>query len=486
MRATLLQADYQRGSIQDLARHALPKTAVWKVTDYLINHGAPLRKRGGWAYASPALGGGLVRTDAVAFAPFAAGNQLVTISNDGHLWKVTSPSSATDKGAAVTPLQRPVFFQELLIIPNQSGAGGAYKYDGTAAPSALGGTPPTGKYAEAYKSRLVIAGSSALPNNVWFSDVLDPTTWDTANSYIPVTHPVVGMASLRNMIMVFSDGMTERIRGEIPPPGGDMVREPVFQEGCIDARSIVTLGERVIWANSNGVWISDGAAADNLIEQGGLQQYWTSIMKNYVASTYIVAGGLINGYYVITICDGDTFIEGMMLHIESKTWSFLTNTKATMFAEAYGAAPELYFSMRAHDRVGSTAQIFLPTSANVADADAVNVQPKIETAFFRGAPGSRRFKDFLIGNHIEVAGGSTTYLKTSVITSPEDSSYDILCEDDGTTPVQIVPSGAYQRSKIRGRLASGGIGLKIEQVGSSYDTMLFDIEATQHEREGLR
>jgi len=484
---TLLQSDYARGTVRDLARHNLPKNATWKLTDYIPNLGAPLRKRGGSAYASPVLGGS-AHTYGVAFAPFAAGNQLIGIDDAGHVWKIDNVGSATDKGASRTgqPLQRPVFFQEKLIMPDPAGAAAPYKYDGSAAPALLTGTPPNARYAEAYKSRLLLAGTAAQPNYVYFSDILDPQSWDLVNSYIPVTQPIQGIAALRNMVMVFSDGLTERIRGDNPPPGGDMVREPIFNEGCIDARSIVTLGERVIWANGNGVWISDGAAADNLIEQGGLLKYWASMLTGYSSSTWTISAGLLHGYYIITIMNGTSFVDSLMIHIESKTWSFLSNLKATMFAEAYGTTPELYFSTFGAKKIGALSGIFTPSSANQADADGTDVQPVIETVYYRGAPGSRRFKDFIIGNHIEVVGGSTTYLKTSVITSPEDTTYDILCLDDGTTPIQIVPSGAFQRSKVAARRASEGIGLKIEQIGGSYDTMLFDIETTQHDREGLR
>jgi hypothetical protein len=50
----------------------------------------------------------------------------------------------------------------------------------------------------------------------------------------------------------------------------------------------------------------------------------------------------------------------------------------------------------------------------------------------------------------------------------------------------IAPSSEYQRSKIPARFASRGFGLKIQQVGPSNNTMLFDIESDTHEREGNR
>lgn len=490
MKTTLLQSDYGRGSVRDLARHLLPKNAAWKTVDFLPNYGAPLRKRGGYGDASPALSGA-ASTGVVAYAPFSSGPQLVAVDDRGHVFKVTSPSSATDMttGAVNTAslqLQRPVFFEDLLIMPNQDGATAPGKYDGSANPDFLGGSAPTGKYAEAYKSRLLLAGSAADPNNIWFSDVLDPESWDTANSFIPVTQPIKGITALRNAILIFSDGMTERIRGDSPPPGGDMILEPAFQEGCVDARSIVSLGERVVWANGNGVWISDGAAADNLIELGGLLQYWVTLLEGYDPATWTVSAGTIHGYYIVTITDGTTFVEGLMCHLQSRTWSFLSNIKATMFAEAYGTTPELYFSMGGRPRIGKLGQIFEPDSTNQSDADGTDVEPYIETVFYRGTPASRRFKDIIVGNHMEVDSGSSTHLEVSVITSPEDTSYATLCEDDGVTPLEIAATGAKARSKVAARLASDGIGLKIAQSGPSHETMLFDIEATQHEREGLR
>lgn len=443
------------------------------MTDYLPNHdGAPLAKRGGWTDASPALGG-LTRTDSVAYAPFSAGSQLVTVTNDGHLWKVTSDVSATDKGGIFsTPIQRPVFFNNLLIIPGSTPT----KYDGSAAPAALGGSPPGGLYAITYKGRLYLLGSAANPNRLWPSDILDPTVWNLTDGYIDMTNPIRGAAPLRNAILVWSDGLTERIRGDTPPPGGDMVREPLFEEGCVDARSIVVHGDKAIWANSNGVHISDGAAIQNLIQLGGQQQLWSDLFASY-ASTWTVAGGTLRGYYVITIMDGDTKKLAAMCDVENKSWLFLDNLPATMFAEAYGARPELYFSMRARPRVGAFSPIFLPQATNKADGDGTNVEPIVETQYFRGTPGSRRWKEVYVGNDIVSTDGAE--LQVSYIEEPEATAYTALAET-------IPAAGGYQRSKVPIRIANDGFGLKIEQVGPSAQTLLYDIEATVQEREGSR
>lgn len=444
------------------------------MTDLLPNHdGAPLAKRGGWTDASPSLGAN-THAQAVAYAPFSAGAQLVAITNDSHLWNVVSSSSATDKGAAAIPAQRPVFFNNLLLIPGAT----PYKYDGSAAPSALGGSPPGGLYGFTYKGRFYLAGSAANPNRLWPSDILNPALWNLTTGYIDMTNPIRGAAPLRNAILVWSDGLTERIRGDTPPPGGDMVREPIFEEGCVDARSVVVHGDKAIWANSNGVHISDGAAIANLIQLGGQQQLWSDLFATY-NSNWVVSGGTLRGFYVITIVDTGTGTVKLsaMCDVDNKSWRFLSNIRATMFAEAYGARPELYFGQNGRPRVGAFSPIFIPQATNKADGDGTNVLPVLETQYFRGAPGSRRWKDVFIGNDIDTTDGA--YLQVGYITEPESLSYTTL-------PDTIAADGTYNRSKVPLRLANDGFALKIAQVNPSATTLLYDIEATVLEREGSR
>lgn len=467
----LLQASYSRGSVRDLARHQLPKGSAWKIIDYIPDlEGAPALKRGGWTNATTALGTETA-TDAVAWAPFTAGDQLVTIGGSGHLFNGT-----TDKGAAISPISRPVFFTNLLIIPGAT----VKKYDGSAAPANLTGAPASAYYATTYKSRLVLA----VGTNLVFSDVLDPQTYDVL-SYISMTDPVTGVAALRNMIAVFSKGRSERLRGSIPPSSasdGDMVREPMFDEGCIDARSIVVSGDKVIWANDNGVHISDGAAIDNLISLGGLQQYWTDMMSAYTSS-WSLAAGLYGGNYIISIMDGTTFVDALMCNLRRKTWTFLKNLSAKMFAEAYGAAPELYFAQAAVGKAGALSPIFMPDSSNTSDGNGVAVEPSIELPAYRGQPGSKRWRNIYVGVDLDADAG--TYLKVSRTTTPDDSSYDVVV-DDNAAEIHIAPTSGFERVKVPMNIASDSLGLKIEQVGASTKTALFDIETDAHDREGLR
>ena len=466
----LLQSDYSRGNVRDVARHVLPARSGWKYTDYLVNHGAPLRKRGGWEYASPALSGANW-VAAVAYPNFNAGAQLVGIDDGGDLWNIESTSIATNLGVAQVPLQRPVFFNDTLIIPSANGVDAPHKYTGSGAPATLGGSPPAGKYALVYKQRLILA----LDEDIYFSDPLDPETWDTANAVMHANDPIVGLAALRNAILVFSSTGTEWIRGSDPPPDTDMVQEEKFQMGCLDARSIANHGETVIWANGHGVWQTDGAALDNLIEIGGMRQYWDTLMESWTSS-YTFAGVVVRGLYILTIMNGDTFVDCMVCDIDRRTWDFFDNFTGVMFATREGASEEAYMALRDEGRVAAISSIFTPSSSVRNDGDGTAVEPVIETMYYRSDPGGKRWRKIVIGNKLADSTNNAR-IKVDIITDPSSTDYETLTEDDGVTEREIVPSLGLERSEMPVRRQADGIAFRIRQVGASDDTQIYDLEA---------
>lgn len=475
----LLQSDYSRGTVRDVARHVLPARSVWKTTDYIPNHGAPLRKRGGWEYASPALSGANW-VAALAYPNFDAGAELVGIDDGGDLWEIESTSIATNHGLAQVPLQKPVFFNDTLIIPSPDGVADPMKYvGGGVAPTALSGSPPAGKYALVYKQRLVLA----LDEDIYFSSPLDPETWDTANAVMSANEPIVGLAALRNAILIFGSTATEWIRGSDPPPDTDMIQEEKFSMGCLDARSIANHGETVIWANGHGVWQTDGAALDNLVEIGGIRQYWDDLMESYSA-TYTFAGVVVRGLYILTIMDGDTFVDGLWCDIDRRTWGFFDNFTGVMFATREGASEEAYMALRDEGRVAKLSSIFDPDSTVRTDADGTAVEPVLETLYYRSDPGSKRWREAVIG--VRLADSTDlAYIDVGIIMDPSDTSYDLLVDENGDTR-KILPNQELTRAEMPVRKAADGIGFRIRQVGASDDTQIYDLEAEVKPREQSR
>jgi len=479
-----LQSSYDLGIYRDKDRHMLPKGAVWNLVDYLMAHGPPLRGRGAWLAASPDLSesGSSTSVPAVAYAPFTAGGQLVAIGSNSSLWKVDSDVSATDKGNATVPAQRPVFFKNLLIVPGADGATTPFKYDGSAAPSALGGSPPQGVLADVYKSRLLLARSSAELRRIWFSGPGDPEVWDTADGYLDVSRPVTGLAALRNAILVYSTSGTERIRGNTPPPSREMELEPLFEQGCVDPASIVRMGDQVIWANAEGVWQSDGAILDNLTERCSAGKFWRDLMQSY-SSSWTISAGEIFGLYFVSVLQGGTTAETMAFDIDRKTWFRVSNLPTKMFAERIGSSPELYFGHCGASgvRVGSMANFW--TNSYSVDSDAFGTGPSstLETVYFRGSPGSRRIRNLYLGVDLSAAD-QNTYLTLGLVRAPGDETYDTVTDDAGAT-FKIFPTDGYERVKIPLKFKGDGFGLRVSITGPADEVMLYDIEAEIAEQE---
>lgn len=478
-KVSLLQSRYGQ-AVQDLPRHLGPQGAVWQYTDCFPNLGAPVRKRGGRVAVSPTIASGAI-LNTLAWAPFAAGSQLIVVDwNPGTpVAYLIDPDAVTKTALTGSPglSYHPTFFEDLLILPNFEGASGPKKYSGSGSFANLGGSPPSGTYATTHKSRLVLAASAALPNTVWFSAVADPETWD-ADAFITTTYPIRGIASLGSSILVFSQSHVEIIRGSTPPNSagttGDMTLDPLFEVGTSSARTIFVHEARAVWASETGIYVTDGAALDDLTKLGGFNQKWTGqFLTSGVASGI---AGFLNGWYFINIAS-----SFYAVNLETKVWGQFSHLPADARAFAAGDRNELYTSWQT--KVEKYSGLFAPASANNTDVTSGGPNLVLETEFFRGNPGSRRWKNLYIGVDLDASAG--TYLKVSYVTSPEATSYTDIVDDAGAV-IQIPPTTGYQRVKIPFGVAAPGIGLKITQVGAANDLKIYDIEADVIEREASR
>jgi hypothetical protein len=73
-----------------------------------------------------------------------------------------------------------VTFEDKFFITSNSDP--LMEFDGTSI-SDVGGSPPQGAYIEAHANRLFIAGNYTYPSRVYYSDLLDETSWDTTSEF---------------------------------------------------------------------------------------------------------------------------------------------------------------------------------------------------------------------------------------------------------------------------------------------------------------
>lgn len=84
-----VSADWSKGMVRDAPRTALPQNSLYNSVDFLLHQPGLMYKRGGTAYAGPAMTGSTYCAQ-VSYVNFPAGAKLLGVGDDGHLFTVTS------------------------------------------------------------------------------------------------------------------------------------------------------------------------------------------------------------------------------------------------------------------------------------------------------------------------------------------------------------------------------------------------------------
>lgn len=478
-----LLSDFGLGMRQDIPRDQMPNGSCWNLVDYIPRIlGAGLRKRGGWPWGSPLTGGGGYATN-VFYAPFRAGTKLLKVNSDGAWYNVTSDTAETLLTGTYSA-SNPFWFHRDRAITGMYGFAPCYWAGG--AVNAIIAAAPLASYGVTYKDRSVMGngkvGATDYPQRIWFSAAGDPLTWDLTNSWVDASFPIRGLASLRNMILVFGDGQTERILGATPPTAldlGDMERGSAFNVGCIDARSIVPYGELVIFANGEGIWRTDGSVPENLTRGGSIRRYWLDLMATWQTG-WTLAAGVIADNYIISVTDqSGVFKDCLMLDLGTLSWVRHANIAASMFASNIGAAEELAFASRTVPRLGRLSPIFRPSSALGADADGTVILPVLETPYVGGAAAFLRWQDLYMNYLLDGSGvGTSPTFDVGLILEPEDTTYTSIGALGG--------QATMRRDTLPIRFDSPGVAFKITQQLASGDTRIHGMEASVYPLEGSR
>jgi hypothetical protein len=417
----LLQDDFSGGMKPDLPHDKLPKNAVRNMVDFIPNYNdVPLALRNGWDRVGATMS--TTYGAAVAFAPFAGGAQLVGIADTGAVFQVphTSDSANTARGTAQVPIQSPVFYRNVLYIPSDyTGVATVKSYSGSGNAAAASGSPPNGVLCTVFKDHLVLARDASTPNRIWFSSGGDAASWDTAadGQWLDASFPVTGLATIRNMMLVFAEQGVERVRGDIIPgvAGSDMVREPLPIPGCADPASIAVADDVCYYANASGVYMTDGITSVDLTEQCDFKQWWAHTLFSYDGA-WNLAGGYFQGKYVVVAHDGSTFKICAVFDVKKRSAYQFSNIPATMFAMAptgHSASYPggVYMAERNAPWLGRFSDVFKYISTIEAysswgeDDNGTFRSPRLRTGYF-SALGNRRIKKLYL--HFDLSSSATT------------------------------------------------------------------------------
>ena len=506
--------DEVRGMFSDQGIERVPVGKVYELTDWIPDlEQATVRQRGRWTYQSTDQMGNYV--EGLVYAPYKAGHILLALVNT-DIRKVPYPTAGASTSVGSIPVaswQNPVFHRDRVIIPISDGSSAAryVTYNGssftvTSAPA----TALAGRFATIWKDRLILACSDAEPSAVVASKPGDPTAAFDSLSKMFSSLPVTGLAGIRSALLVFHGGSVERIRGTVWPDStlsdeeGDLILESLFDgAGCYDASSIAYWQENVIFANGNGIWITDGTLVRNMTAQGGVLGRWRYEYQRAItadANFVVTPGGVYGDYYVCTIgltgsttdYDNITFL----IHIPSRSAFIWKNVDAQCYATTESvprnAIPQQLLagtttrSNPSLQRVINLTPCFEPdNTTSQTDANSVVVLPTITTPWFRmsKSAGLKRVRDvhvsYLASRPSDV-DADVFDVKFSKVPDPDTSSSNWI------TAGQLRTNSTYRRNRVAINRPVEGLALKLVQLTDTKDARLYDISAWVYAEEATR
>lgn len=475
------------GFVSDVSREQIPKNLVYRMKDWIPNNGAPGRKRGGWPYASTPISG----SDWISGLGWfqnpgdATKDALIIVTNDGEVYQQsdfssdTSPTRVGSLGTSNPLKHKPIFFLGELMIFNPEGD--VNVWDG----SSLTSGSNNWKAGAEWGNFVVLADGTDI---AWGEDASSVLAGSTATA----PADVITIATFPHLILLFGYTDVWALIGDDPPPGGDLRLQTLFSGvGCMDARSLTTIAGRVYWANSSGVYSTNGGDLQNLTDgpilpdggKGiGITRYWRDLVSGFnLNDGWVAAGGEHRGCYLISVHDdAGALVVTLVYDISRQTWFEFTNWGAGSYAhrpDSAGVASsvgteELFFGLRSVARIASSSSAWEPDTTNPSDGDGTPVLPEIELPYWSLAQGQQRIRRVFVTYDLRAEGSVEPVLRTSFVTSPDD---------EYTASTKTLPTTSRRtRQYTDVRRKALGVGLKITQSNISSDTKLYAVELEEH------
>lgn len=238
-------------------------------------------------------------------------------------------------------------------------------------------------------------------------------------------------------LLVFGRDKTFRIAGQLNTetalnPDPLYTRSQVSSNvGCIEQRSIQLTRQGLIFAGADNLYAYDGSTMTPLLT-GKNSLYF----QNRLAAGDVILGSFYHqarGHYYLSMSGTD---GGMLFNLSGMEMTLLSNMPifdsapdpdnasllwAIKWWDVTGAAPTIV-----KGQLWAAGAIFLPTSANVSDADGTNVLASFEARPFpeAGLENVVRWRQIKIGYDLRYAAGtSTVTLSADATLNTPDASY---------------------------------------------------------------
>lgn len=313
-----------------------------EITNHIISIDGELRSRHGIA----SLGGdGTVGTaaaiiQAIIFYDRVSTDQLIAITQgtafewNGAAWVAAFSAALADTTSKIDLVQ----LTENLFWTHDPA--GIRKWNG-AAVSTIAGSP-VATILQVHTNRLVAAGIASIPDAVYFSDILDPDTWDTVNGQVRIGGgtgvPITALMTwLDTGLLVFTRSTVDLIDANPISSVANMAIKRIHNTvGCVARHSVCQVGQDIWFLSRTGIQsVQRQLATSDTQITAPISQPFQDIIQNirwdHAHKSYAIC---YNNYYILVIPvnsnDPDTIV---VYHYLTGGWTVFTGWTASVFYE---------------------------------------------------------------------------------------------------------------------------------------------------------
>lgn len=503
---SLLQQSWALGERRDRSKDLVGTNAAWKLTDWVPDRkGSPLERRGGWEKKGTwGTGlGNISYINAGIFAPMNGGEFIIAVDEDGAVWRVTPGGATWNIDASTRNVgllkQNPIFYFDDIIYPSFNGTQTMSRSNETTTSEYTFQTAlPAGEkttYLTQWKNRMI----GAVNEKIYFGPPGDPNqAWDVASVYVQ-TQPIRGLWTVRAATLIFYKDRVEIMRGTVPAgynvTDDDIRFDSLFDDiGLYDAFSLCAWNDGVCWADLNGVYWTDGAAATDLTDLVGLRERYREVIDSRLADfnsgLIRIAAGVYADRLHVTFSKPSTsaYYETFVIDIPDRVaWEYSN----LPFACYINSNFELFAGgIQASGLVGEISHIYTENNPTDEFTVALAVLPVMESGYYRFSQGASRIVDVYLGYALEGAASQSLLVQFTTDPHPGTPANPAFADyNDGDEYLSAVDlhgatAEGYHYRRIPVRLEGAGLAIKVSQLNSSTRTAIHNVSISVIPREG--
>ena len=259
-----------------------------------------------------------------SFRRSSGSNQFITAYDTDAYYNVAGTWTSLKSGLTSGLDTAMETFTDNVYFTN--GTDTCFKWDGSTASDVSG--MPKGTILAVYRNKLLTAGVTGEEYRFYFSNIGDGDTWTTASDYVDVRtgnekEPIIALKVINDRVLIFKERSihmwdeTQRI--EIS--SGIGIESP---------RSVVNLGDEIIFWNKDNVFVTTGSRIVPIGDQ--IQKTIQSLNRDRLNQ---VAGGYYkdNVYFAVPESGETNNTQMFIYNIPLRNWRIYDGLKASCFVE---------------------------------------------------------------------------------------------------------------------------------------------------------